>query len=105
MFQTKTVPIISSIQPYFQTYLFIRAIGRAVFVLVNNFHVTLAYCFWMTVTYPLLWYCPALYLYVEGELFHWLLLTVACWLWSAGYTGKNLNLNLPSHIIVLHLPL
>ncbi|XP_018917337.1 acyl-CoA:lysophosphatidylglycerol acyltransferase 1 isoform X2 [Bemisia tabaci] len=66
-------------------YIFLKALLRLAFVIVNNIYCIPTYCIWMLLILPLKKYHPALYWRIEGFFFHWLLSMVTLWSWSAGY--------------------
>jgi lysophosphatidylglycerol acyltransferase 1 len=61
---------------------------RVLFVLTNNIYCIPTYAMWMLSFYPLTFFSPDLYWYIEGRLFHWLLSMVSLWSYTAGYNSK-----------------
>ncbi|KAK2149177.1 hypothetical protein LSH36_463g02003 [Paralvinella palmiformis] len=63
----------------------VKAILRTTFIFLNNVYCIPTFLLWMLTLRPLLYIKPALYWWIEGTIFHWLLLLISNWLWMAGY--------------------
>ncbi len=64
-------------------------IVRFILIQLNHLYGSIMHAIWMVLLFPLRLLTPDLYWYLEGVGFHWLLLMVASWQWSAGYTGEH----------------
>lgn len=76
--------------PAMTIYTVARAICRTLYVLFNNLYAIPTYLVWLAILRPLLINHPGLYNKIEGLGYSWLLHFVASWIWTGGYTCKQL---------------
>lgn len=75
-------------------YTCLKALLRFAFMVANNLVAIPSYILYLIMLQPLRMLDSKSFWYIEGVLFKWLLAMVASWGWWAGYTGKNIFINL-----------
>lgn len=66
-------------------YLYIRAILRILFIILNNLYCLPTYLVWMAMLWPLKIINSKMYYKIEGMLYTWLFNMITVWGHSAGY--------------------